>query len=84
MAARPRWSPPEAGRTTKSGLRLEPVYNEHQLTGSDTETKLGGPGEYRFARGVCPLDRTLAGVGKFVIDEKDGYDPLKVTAIGEG
>jgi methylmalonyl-CoA mutase, N-terminal domain len=46
--------PPEAERTTESGLPLAAVYDEDQLTGFRPEEKLGSPGEYPFTRGVYP------------------------------
>src|ERR1700742_4423044 len=41
-------------RTSESGLPIEPVYDEGQLTDFSPETKLGEPGEYPFTRGVYP------------------------------
>src|SRR5258708_32400906 len=41
-------------RKSESGLPIEPVYDEGQLTDFRPEEKLGRPGEYPFARGVYP------------------------------
>ena len=41
-------------RTSESGLPIEPVYDESQLTDFQPRTKLGRPGEYPFTRGVYP------------------------------
>ncbi|HEY2241352.1 MAG TPA: methylmalonyl-CoA mutase family protein, partial [Streptosporangiaceae bacterium] len=41
-------------RTSESGLPIEPVYDEGQLTDFDPSQKLGEPGEYPFTRGVYP------------------------------
>jgi methylmalonyl-CoA mutase, N-terminal domain len=41
-------------RTSESGLPIEPVYDEGQLTDFRPEEKLGRPGEYPFTRGVYP------------------------------
>src|ERR1700759_1111740 len=41
-------------RTSESGLPIEPVYDEGQLTDFDPVQKLGEPGEYPFTRGVYP------------------------------
>jgi methylmalonyl-CoA mutase N-terminal domain/subunit len=48
---------PAAGRrerVSESGLRLDAVYEQDQLTDFYPETKLGRPGEYPFTRGVYP------------------------------
>ncbi len=39
-------------RMSESGLRLDAVYDQHQLSDFDPESKLGSPGEYPFTRGV--------------------------------
>jgi methylmalonyl-CoA mutase N-terminal domain/subunit len=41
-------------RKSESGLPIEPVYTEGQLTDFRPEEKLGRPGEYPFTRGVYP------------------------------
>jgi methylmalonyl-CoA mutase, N-terminal domain len=41
-------------RTSESGLPIEPVYDEGQLTDFRPREKLGQPGEYPFTRGVYP------------------------------
>ncbi|HLK01145.1 MAG TPA: methylmalonyl-CoA mutase family protein [Streptosporangiaceae bacterium] len=41
-------------RMSESGLRLDAVYDQNQLSDFDPETKLGDPGEYPFTRGVYP------------------------------
>src|ERR1700761_7205424 len=41
-------------RTSESGLPIEPVYDEGQLTDFRPREKLGEPGEYPFTRGVYP------------------------------
>src|ERR1700761_3809971 len=41
-------------RTSESGLPIEPVYDEGQLTDFNPRAKLGEPGEYPFTRGVYP------------------------------
>src|ERR1700761_379561 len=41
-------------RTSESGLPIEPVYDEGQLTDFNPPAKLGEPGEYPFTRGVYP------------------------------
>src|SRR5258708_37536060 len=41
-------------RKSESGLPIEPVYDEGQLTDFRPEEKLGRPGEYPFTRGVYP------------------------------
>jgi methylmalonyl-CoA mutase N-terminal domain/subunit len=41
-------------RTSESGLPIEPVYDEGQLTDFRPREKLGRPGEYPFTRGVYP------------------------------
>src|SRR5579884_982008 len=41
-------------RTSESGLPIEPVYDEGQLTDFNPRTKLGEPGRYPFTRGVYP------------------------------
>src|ERR1700760_352740 len=41
-------------RTSESGLPIEPVYDEGQLTDFNPREKLGEPGEYPFTRGVYP------------------------------
>jgi methylmalonyl-CoA mutase N-terminal domain/subunit len=41
-------------RTSESGLPIEPVYNEGQLTDFRPKEELGRPGAYPFTRGVYP------------------------------
>jgi methylmalonyl-CoA mutase, N-terminal domain len=41
-------------RMSESGLPLEPVYDEEQLTNFRPEEKLGKPGAYPYTRGVYP------------------------------
>jgi methylmalonyl-CoA mutase, N-terminal domain len=41
-------------RMSESGLPIEPVYDEEQLTNFRPEEKLGKPGAYPYTRGVYP------------------------------
>ncbi|MGH3254191.1 MAG: acyl-CoA mutase large subunit family protein [Streptosporangiaceae bacterium] len=41
-------------RTSESGLPIDPVYDDSQLTDFRPSEKLGRPGEYPFTRGVYP------------------------------
>src|SRR5260370_4057278 len=41
-------------RISESGLPIDPVYDDSQLTDFRPEEKLGRPGEYPFTRGVYP------------------------------
>ena len=41
-------------RMSESGLPIEPVYDEEQLTNFRPEEKLGEPGTYPYTRGVYP------------------------------
>jgi methylmalonyl-CoA mutase N-terminal domain/subunit len=41
-------------RTSESGLPIDPVYGEGQLTGFRPDEMLGQPGAYPFTRGVYP------------------------------
>src|SRR5579875_1753297 len=41
-------------RTSESGLPIEPVYDDGQLTDFRPDEKLGRPGSYPFTRGVYP------------------------------
>ncbi|HYZ56904.1 MAG TPA: methylmalonyl-CoA mutase family protein [Streptosporangiaceae bacterium] len=41
-------------RTSESGLPIEPIYDEGQLTDFRPEEKLGRPGAYPFTRGIYP------------------------------
>ena len=41
-------------RMSESGLPIEPVYDEGQLTNFRPEAKLGQPGAYPYTRGVYP------------------------------
>jgi len=41
-------------RMSESGLPIEPVYDEEQLTNFRPEEKLGRPGAYPYTRGVYP------------------------------
>ena len=41
-------------RMSESGLPIEPVYDEEQLTNFRPEEKLGEPGAYPYTRGVYP------------------------------
>ena len=58
-------------RTSESGFPIDPVYDASKLTDFQPETKLGGPGEYPFSRGVYPRMYT-------------GYDSGAPAAHGEG
>src|SRR5688572_12463594 len=44
----------EKPRTTSSGVEIEPVYTQDQLSGFDLPERLGTPGAYPFTRGVHP------------------------------
>jgi len=41
-------------RMSESGLRIEPVYDEEQLTNFRPEERLGKPEAYPYTRGVYP------------------------------
>jgi len=41
-------------RTSESGLPIDPVYDDSQLTDFHPDQQLGRPGEYPFTRGVYP------------------------------
>ncbi|MFE9255147.1 methylmalonyl-CoA mutase [Streptomyces sp. NPDC006879] len=44
----------DSGRTTESGLPVEPLYGPEALVGWDPTDRLGEPGAYPFTRGVYP------------------------------
>jgi len=80
-----------------SGLPVEPVYDDSQLTDFQSEEALGRPGEYPFTRGVYPRrrvaraihegGRTVVGVNKVTADHGVLYprrDALRAGAtLGE-
>jgi len=45
---------PERSHTSRSGVPLQPVYRDDDLSGFDPEADLGAPGAYPFTRGVYP------------------------------
>ena len=45
---------PERSHTSRSGVPLQPVYRDDDLSGFDPVTDLGAPGAYPFTRGVYP------------------------------
>ncbi len=44
----------DADFSSISGRRLQPFYNWEDLSGFDTESELGAPGEYPYTRGIHP------------------------------
>ena len=45
---------PERSHTSRSGVPLQPVYRDDDLSGFDPVADLGAPGAYPFTRGVYP------------------------------
>ena len=39
-------------RTTDSGIEINPIYTESDLSGFDAASKLGAPGSFPYTRGV--------------------------------
>src|ERR671924_1030666 len=44
----------EAGRTTPSGIPIEPLYGPEHAAELDPDRDLGAPGEFPFTRGIYP------------------------------